>query len=65
MCDNTNLEFVNINAFTKFGKILSICSQDIERKRNYDGENNGWNDGQPKSSIVPHFRSGVIIIIAF
>ena len=27
-----NLGLVNINAFTKFGEILSICSQDIKRK---------------------------------
>ena len=65
MCDNPNLDLVNIIVYTKFGKVLSICSQDIERKRNYDDENNGWNDGQPKSSKVPHFRSGAIIIIAF
>ena len=65
MCDNPNLDLVNINAYTKFGKIPSICSQDIERKRNYDGENNGWNDGQPKSSIVPLFLRGAILIIAF
>ena len=24
---NPNLDLVNINAYTKFGKILSICSQ--------------------------------------
>ena len=29
-----NLDPVNINAYIKFGEILSICSQDIERKRN-------------------------------
>ena len=32
--NNPNLEFVNINAYTKFGQILSISSQDIERKWN-------------------------------
>ena len=31
---NPNLDLININAFTKFGEILSICSQDIEQKRN-------------------------------
>ena len=30
---NPNLELININAFTKFGEILSICSQDIEQKQ--------------------------------
>ena len=29
---NFNLDHVNINAFIKFGEILSICSQDIEQK---------------------------------
>ena len=36
MCNNPNLDVVNINAYAKFGQIPSICSQDIERKRNYD-----------------------------
>ena len=55
MCNNPNLDLFNINAYTKFGKILSIC-QDIERERNYDG----WNDRQPKSSIAPLFQSGPV-----
>ena len=29
---NSKLDLVNINAFTKFGKILSIPSLEIERK---------------------------------
>ena len=29
-----NLELINVNVYTKFGQILSIGSQDIERKRN-------------------------------
>ena len=37
MCNNPNLDFVNINAFKIIAENLSICSQDIERKRNYDG----------------------------
>ena len=32
---NPNLDLVNINANTKFCKILSVCSQDIEQKQNY------------------------------
>ena len=32
MCNNPNLDLVSSNAYTKFGKILSIYSQDIERK---------------------------------
>ena len=31
---NRNLDLVNINACTKFGKILPVCSQNIERKLN-------------------------------
>ena len=34
MCNNPKLDLVNINAFLKFGEILSISSQDIEQKRN-------------------------------
>ena len=32
--NNPKLDLVNINAHTKFGLILSISSQDIERKQN-------------------------------
>ena len=32
MCNNPKLDLVNMNAYIKFGEILSICSQDIERK---------------------------------
>ena len=30
------LGLVNVDVHTKFRQILSICSQDIERKRNFD-----------------------------
>ena len=30
-----------MNEYIKFGEILSICSQYIERKQNYDGRNEG------------------------
>ena len=36
MCNNPNLDCVNIKAHTKFGQILSLYSQDIERKQNSD-----------------------------
>ena len=36
MGNNPKLELVNIDVHTKFGQILSICSQDIERKQNFD-----------------------------
>ena len=32
MCYDPNLDCININAYTNFGKILSFCSQDIDRK---------------------------------
>ena len=34
--NNLQLDLVNVNMHTKFGQILSIHSQDIERKRNSD-----------------------------
>ena len=34
MCNNPNLDIVNINSYTKFGKVISFHSQDNERKRN-------------------------------
>ena len=37
-CNNPNLDLVNMNAYLKFGVILSICSQDISQKQNYDGQ---------------------------
>ena len=32
---NPNLDTINVIVYTKFGEILSIGSQDIERKRNF------------------------------
>ena len=34
--NNPKLDLVNVDVHTKFSWILSICSQDIERKRNSD-----------------------------
>ena len=33
---NPNLDLIKVNVHTKFGLILSIGSQDVERKRNSD-----------------------------
>ena len=33
---NPNLNTINVNVYTKFVKILSIGSQDIKRKRNFE-----------------------------
>ena len=34
--NNPNPYLVNIDAYIKFGEILSICSQNIKRKQNSD-----------------------------
>ena len=36
MGNNPKLDLVNVDVYTKYGQILSICSQDIEWKRNSD-----------------------------
>ena len=48
-------------------KILSMFSQDIERKGNCYRRNdsNRHTDGQPKSSIAPLFQSRAIIKAAY
>ena len=40
-----------MNAYIKFGEILPICSQDIERKRNF-GINKGHNSGTNLQKIM-------------
>ena len=35
--NNPKLDLVNVDVHTKFGQILSILFQDIERKQNSDG----------------------------
>ena len=41
MCTNPKLDIVTVNAYIKYGENLSICSQDIERKRKYVGPTEG------------------------
>ena len=36
MGNNPKLDLVNVDVHTKFGRIVSIRSEDIERKRNSD-----------------------------
>ena len=36
MLYNPNVDTINVNVYTKFGSILSIGSQDIKRKRNFE-----------------------------
>ena len=41
MCNNPNIDLVTMNAYIKFGEILSFCSQDIEQQRNFGCMNQG------------------------
>ena len=43
--NNPKLDLVNVDVHTKFGQILSICSQDIERKRNFG------NNEEPSNTV--------------
>ena len=38
--NDPKLDFVNVNTYIKFGEIMSVCSQDVEWKRNF-GVNQG------------------------
>ena len=62
--NNPKVDLVNVDVHTKFGQILSICSQDIERKPNIHGITERRNDekteGQGESSIAPLFQSRAI-----
>ena len=40
MCNNPKVDLAKVNAYIKFGEILPIGSQDIERKPNF-GVNKG------------------------
>ena len=40
ICDNPKQDLAKMNAYIKFGEILTIASQDIERKPNF-GKNQG------------------------
>ena len=76
MGNNPKLDLVSVDVHTKFGQILSISSQDIERKRNSD-VNQGQllrqrfakNDGNnPKLELVNvdvHTKFGQILSIRF
>ena len=61
--NNPKLGLVNVDVHTKFGQILSICSQDIEWKPNIHGiterRRDGMAEGQRESSIAPLFKAGL------
>ena len=63
--NNLKLGLVDVDVHTKFGQILSIRSQDNERKRIVHGmterRNDGITEGQGESSIAPLFQSGAIM----
>ena len=42
MCNNPNVDPVNMNAYIKFGELMTICSQDID-KGQIKGHNSGTN----------------------
>ena len=44
-CNNPNVDFVNMNAYIKFGELITICFQDIERKQNILAQIKGYNSG--------------------
>ena len=70
--NNPKPGLVSVDVYTKFGKILSIHSQDIEWKPNIhgftesrihritDSRKDGMTEGQGESSIAPLFQSGAI-----
>ena len=71
MGNNPKLDLVNVDVHTKFGQILSIRSQDIERKQKCrkDGRTEGRNNGitelrKDRVNPVwpPLFQSGAITI---
>ena len=58
MCNTLHLDIVRINAYTKFGKILSIVLKILSGNEIMTDRRN---DGRPKSSIVPLFQIRAII----
>ena len=44
--NNPKVDVVNVNVNVKFGQILSICSEDIERKQNVHGMTESRNHGR-------------------
>ena len=49
MGNNPKLDLVNVDVYAKFGQILLIRSQDIERKRIVHGKTERRNDGITES----------------
>ena len=64
MCNNPNLDLVNINVYTKFGKVYRFLLKILSGNEIMMDRQNDWqNDRQPKCSIAPPpFSRGAIII---
>ena len=55
MCNNPNLDLININVYLNLVKFYQFVLKNIELTQNYDGRNYGRNEGQLKSNIAPTF----------
>ena len=72
-CNNFIPDFVKLNAYAKFDQISSICSQDIERKQNFDNNQEAITAYLPKltrnypnldpANIHAYIKFGVIASI--
>ena len=65
--NNPNLDFVNIKAYKIFDELLSICSEEIERKQNSDinqgpGGGGGGSAGKTYATMLLHFMIPIILI---
>ena len=56
MGNDPKQDLVDVDVYTKFGQILSICSQDIEQKRNF-GNNEGPSKGNNSSANLGKLTS--------
>ena len=74
MCQNPNVDLVNLNAYIKFVEILSICSKDIEPKKNLTsikghnsvtnlGKLTGNNPNQDLVNFNAYTKFGQILLI--
>ena len=61
--NNPKLYLVNVDVHTKYGQILSICSQDIERKRNFEVKMTGNNPKLDLVNVDVHTKFGQILSI--
>ena len=64
---NINLDLVNMNVYIKFGKVLLICSQSIERQFCYSVPNSrkmaGNNPNLDLVNIYVYIKFGKLLLI--